>query len=29
LLALAGWVVPGLLEEDEPLPVMRFKIDLV
>jgi serine/threonine-protein kinase len=28
LLALAGWVVPGLLEKDEPLPVMRFKIDL-
>jgi serine/threonine-protein kinase len=29
LLALAGWVIPGLLEADEPLPVMRFKIDLV
>jgi serine/threonine protein kinase len=28
VLALAGWVIPGLLDKDEPLPVMRFKIDL-
>jgi serine/threonine-protein kinase len=28
VLALAGWVFPGLLHEDEPLPVMRFKINL-
>jgi hypothetical protein len=28
VLALAGWVFPGLLDKDEPLPVMRFKINL-